>query len=329
MARPELSLIIPIFNEEEVIPELHRRLREVMADIETVVASWEVVFVDDGSKDRSLSMLKEIAASEPRFKVLSFSRNFGHQLAITAGIDRAEGDAVVIIDADLQDPPEVIKEMIQRYRSGFDVVYGVRRSRAGETIFKRLTAAAFYRLLRIMLGGMAIPVDAGDFRLISRAVVLTLRSLKEKHRFVRGMVTWVGFKQSALLYDREARFAGETKYPLTKMMRFAVDAITSFSIVPLRFATWLGVLAGLGAAAVALFVVYEKLFLHNTVQGWTTIMLAVALSSSAQLIMIGVLGEYIGRIYEEIKRRPLYVTAELVNFETAPSSERRLDGVVR
>jgi glycosyltransferase involved in cell wall biosynthesis len=315
MARPELSLIIPIFNEEAVIPELHRRLREVMSTLETDVKSWEVVFVDDGSKDKSFSMLKEMSASEPRFKVLSFSRNFGHQMAITAGIDKAAGDAVVIIDADLQDPPEVIKEMIARWRAGFDVVYGVRRTRAGETLFKKLTAAVFYRILRTMLGGMDIPVDAGDFRLISRAVVLTLRSLKEKHRFVRGMVTWVGFKQSALLYDREARFAGETKYPFTKMMRFAMDAITSFSIIPLRFATWLGVLAGLVAGAVALWAVYEKLFLHNTVQGWATIMMAVALGSSAQLIMIGVLGEYIGRIYEEIKRRPLYVTAELVNFD--------------
>lgn len=314
MSRPELSLIIPIFNEEEVLPELHRRLREVMADLEQSVRSWEVVFVNDGSKDRSLSMLKEIAASEARFKVISFSRNFGHQVAITAGIDHAEGDAVVIIDADLQDPPEVVKEMIAKWRTGFDVVYGVRRTRAGETWFKKATAIAFYRILGVMLGGMSIPVDAGDFRLIGRPVVLTLRSLKEKHRFVRGMVTWVGFKQFALLYDREARFAGETKYPLTKMIRFAMDAITSFSIVPLRFATWLGVLAGLLAGVAAVAVIYAKLFLHDTVQGWTTIMIAVALGSSAQLIMIGVLGEYIGRIYEEIKRRPLYVTAEQVNF---------------
>ena len=287
-----------------------------MATLESDVKSCEVVFVDDGSKDESLAMLKEQEQRASRgHKILSFSRNFGHQMAITAGIDAAAGDAVVIIDADLQDPPEVVKEMIARWRSGFDVVYGVRRSRAGETFFKKLTAAAFYRILRTMLGGMNIPVDAGDFRLISRAVVLTLRSLKEKHRFVRGMVTWVGFKQSALLYDREARFAGETKYPFTKMMRFAIDAITSFSIIPLRFATWLGVLSGLVAGAVALWAVYEKLFLHNTVQGWATIMMAVALGSSAQLIMIGVLGEYIGRIYEEIKRRPLYIAAERVNFD--------------
>jgi len=314
MSRPELSLIIPIFNEEEVLPELHRRLSEVMSEIGQSVRSWEVVFVDDGSKDDSLRLLKGMAAAEPRFKVLSFSRNFGHQLAITAGIDYAEGDAVVIIDADLQDPPEVIQQMIAKWREGFDVVYGVRRTRAGETWFKKLTAALFYRVLRVMLGGLPIPVDAGDFRLIGRPVVLTLRTLKEKHRFVRGMVTWVGFKQHALLYDREARFAGETKYPFTKMLRFAMDAITSFSIVPLRFATWLGVMAGVVAGIAALFVIYAKLFLNDTVQGWTTIMIAVALGSSAQLIMIGVLGEYIGRIYEEIKRRPLYVTTERVNF---------------
>ncbi|HET7545158.1 MAG TPA: glycosyltransferase family 2 protein [Polyangiaceae bacterium] len=319
MGRPELSLIIPIYNEELVIPELHRRLGEVMADLGQVVRSWEVVFIDDGSKDKSLSMLREISAVERRYKVLSFSRNFGHQLAITAGIDRAEGDAVVIIDADLQDPPEVIKQMIAKWREGFDVVYGVRRTRAGETLFKKATAAAFYRILRVMLGGLPIPVDAGDFRLVGRPVVLTLRSLKEKHRFVRGMVTWVGFKQFALLYDREARFAGETKYPFSKMLRFAIDAITSFSIIPLRFATWLGVLSGLVAGVFALFVLYAKLFLNDTVQGWTTIMIAVALGSSAQLIMIGVLGEYIGRIYEEIKRRPLYVTAEQINFEDGNS----------
>jgi dolichol-phosphate mannosyltransferase len=326
MERAELSLIIPIFNEEAVIPELHRRLREVMADLEQVVRSWEVLFIDDGSKDKSLPMLKEMCASEPRFKVLAFSRNFGHQLAITAGLDHAEGDAVVIIDADLQDPPEVIKQMVAKWRDGFDVVYGVRRSRAGETLFKKLTAATFYRILRILLGGMNIPVDAGDFRLLGRPVVLTMRSLKEKHRFVRGMVTWVGFKQFALQYDREARFAGETKYPLSKMIRFAIDAITSFSIIPLRFATWLGVLSGLAAGAGALVVLYAKLFLNDTVQGWTTIMIAVALGSSAQLIMIGVLGEYIGRIYEEIKRRPLYVMAEEINVANQPASTEGRSG---
>jgi len=285
-----------------------------MNGLEQVVRSWEVVFIDDGSKDESLAMLREMARAEPRFKVVAFARNFGHQLAITAGVDKAQGDAVVIMDADLQDPPEVVSEMIERWRAGFDVVYGVRRSRAGETVFKKLTAAAFYRLLRSMLGGISIPVDAGDFRLMSRAVVLTLRALRERHRFVRGMVAWIGFKQSALYYDREARFAGETKYPISKMLRFALDAITSFSIAPLRLASWLGAASALVAVVYALFAVYSKIFRGDVVQGWTTLMIAVALGTSAQLFMIGVLGEYIGRIYEEIKGRPLYITAELLNF---------------
>jgi polyisoprenyl-phosphate glycosyltransferase len=320
MERPELSVIIPIFNEAAVIDELHRRLREVMTKLESVVKSWEVVFIDDGSKDASLGMLRELAKAEPRFKVVSFARNFGHQLAITAGVDKAEGDAVVIMDADLQDPPEVVEGMIARWREGFDVVYGVRRSRAGETFFKKLTAALFYRTLKWMLGGISIPVDAGDFRLMSRPVVLTMRALRERHRFVRGMVSWVGFKQSALYYDREARFAGETKYPLSKMLRFALDAITSFSVFPLRMASWLGVAAALVAVAYALLVIYVKVFLGGVVEGWTTLMIAVALGTSAQLFMIGVLGEYIGRIYEEIKRRPLYITAELLNFSPGSGS---------
>jgi polyisoprenyl-phosphate glycosyltransferase len=323
MDRPELSVIIPIYNEAAVLDELRRRLTEVMARLSDRVRSWEVIFIDDGSRDASLQMLREMAAAEPRFKVASFARNFGHQMAITAGTDLAEGDAVVIMDADLQDPPEVVIEMLALWRKGFDVVYGVRKSRAGETLFKRLTAAVFYRLLRSMLGGVSIPVDAGDFRLVSRPVVLTLRALRERHRFVRGMVAWVGFKQIPVYYDREARFAGETKYPFYKMLRFAIDAITSFSILPLRLASWLGVGAALVAIVYALFVVYVKVFLGGVVQGWTTIMIAVALGTSVQLFVTGILGEYIGRIYEELKGRPLYITAELLNFTNAdagPSS---------
>jgi polyisoprenyl-phosphate glycosyltransferase len=323
MQSPTLSLVIPIYNEEAVIPELDRRLKTVLAAFADLIDSWEVVFVNDGSKDDSLNQLRRMSASEPRYKVLSFARNFGHQMAITAGIDRADGQAVVVMDADLQDPPEVVRQMITLWRQGFDVVYGVRRKRAGETIFKRLTAAAFYRLLRAMLGGISIPADAGDFRLMSRPVVLAMRALKERHRFVRGMVAWVGFRQTAAYYDREARFAGDTKYPLRKMVRFAIDGITSFSTVPLRFATWLGVFAGLLAVATALWALYIKLFVSGAVQGWTTIIIVVALGASAQLLMIGVLGEYIGRIYEEVKRRPLYLVAEEINLsqEQGPSSK--------
>jgi len=325
MPRPTLSLVIPIFNEEQVIPELDRRLREVLATWSGAVDSWEVVFVNDGSSDRSFEQLKALASAEPRYKVISFARNFGHQMAITAGIDRADGEAVVIMDADLQDPPEVVSEMIARWREGYDVVYGVRRKRHGETVFKKLSAAVYYRLLRAMLGGISIPVDAGDFRLLGRPVVLAMRALRERHRFVRGMVAWVGFRQTAVLYDRPSRFAGETKYPLKKMIRFAIDGITSFSVVPLRFATWLGVFSGILALFIAAWATYTKFFAAGVVQGWTAIMIVVALGFSAQLLMTGVLGEYVGRIYEEIKRRPLYITAEEINLGTPPNERHAGD----
>ena len=235
-------------------------------------------------------------------------------MAITAGLDRAEGDAGVVMDADLQDPPEVVNEMLVRWREGFDVVFAIRSKQHGESWFKKLTAAAFYRLLRAMLGGVSIPADAGDFRLMSRPVVLTMRALREQHRFVRGMVAWVGFRQTAVRYERPARFAGETKYPFRKMLRFAIDGITSFSTVPLRMALWLGVVAGGVALIGGLWAVYVKLFGEGVVPGWTTIMILVALGSSAQLMMTGILGEYVGRIYEEVKRRPLYIVREETNF---------------
>lgn len=315
MRGPILSLVLPIFNEAEIIPELSRRLHSFFTDLGGGVGpSWEVIFVNDGSTDQSLELLKGLAAAEPRFKVLSFARNFGHQLAITAGMDRAEGDAVVVMDADLQDPPEVVSEMLVRWREGFDVVFAVRSKRHGETWFKKATAAVYYRLLRAMLGGVSIPVDAGDFRLMSRPVVLTMRALREQHRFVRGMVAWVGFRQTAVRYERPARFAGETKYPLRKMLRFAVDGITSFSTVPLKMAIWLGAGAGIVALAGGLWAIWVKLFNRGVVPGWTTIMILVGLGSSAQLLMTGILGEYVGRIYEEVKRRPLYVVREEINL---------------
>ena len=314
-SRPTLSLVLPIFNEEAIIPELDRRLRQFFEHVDGAVGEdWEVIFVNDGSQDGSLPLLREMAEGERRYRVVVFARNFGHQMAITAGLDRAEGDAVVVMDADLQDPPEVVNDMLARWREGFDVVYGVRSTRHGETWFKRMTAAAFYRLLRVMLGGVSIPVDAGDFRLMSRQVVLTMRALREQHRFVRGMVAWVGFRQSAVRYERPPRFAGETKFPFRKMLRFAIDGITSFSVVPLRMATWLGVAAGLVALAGGLWAFYVKLFASGVVPGWTTIMILVAMGSSAQLLMTGILGEYVGRIYEEVKRRPLYVVSEQINF---------------
>ena len=317
MQRPALSLIIPVYNEEAILAELDRRLKAFLSEIDE---TWEVVFIDDGSHDNTSAGLSRLAAEEPRYKVISFSRNFGHQIAITAGMDRAEGDAVVIMDADLQDPPEVVAEMIQKWREGYDVVYGQRSTRHGESIFKRVTAAAFYRLLRMLLP-IEVPLDTGDFRLMSRQVVLSMRALREQSRFVRAMVSWVGFKQTAVHYERPERFAGETKYPLRKMLRFAVDGITSFSIVPLRMATWLGLLSGLVAIVTSGWAVYSAVT-GETVPGWATIMIAVALAASAQLIMTGVLGEYIGRIYEEVKRRPLYVVADTLNLPPTDDSTR-------
>ena len=309
ISRPILTLVLPIYNEEAVIPELDRRLR---AFLETLEVTWEVVFVDDGSRDKSRELLKAVLRNDPRYRLFSFSRNFGHQAAITAGVDYARGEAVVVMDADLQDPPEVVREMLRLWHQGYDVVYGVRRARRRESIFKRATAAAFYRLLRIIVG-VSIPVDTGDFRLMSRRVVLTLRSLREASRFVRGMVAWIGFKQTAVYYERQGRFAGETHYPMRKMIRFALDGITSFSSAPLRIATVLGILAGGVGLIVAGWAVYVRLFNKAAVPGWATIMIAVSLAGSAQLLIMGIIGEYIGRIYEEVKRRPLYVIEERID----------------
>jgi glycosyltransferase involved in cell wall biosynthesis len=319
MPRPTLSLVLPIYNEEQVILELHARLQEFLAKLGLEA---EVVFVNDGSKDKSLELLRGLATSEARYRVLSFARNFGHQTAITAGLDYARGQAVVVMDADLQDPPEVVLEMVAKWREGYDVVYGKRRSREGETFFKLLTAKTFYRVFAAMIP-IEVPLDTGDFRLMSRAVVVTLRQLREVHRFVRGMVAWVGFRQTAVLYDRPGRFAGETKYPLRKMLRFAIDGITSFSILPLRFATYLGMFVAVFSVAIAVWALIARFVLHVTVPGWTTVMVLVALLGAAQLLMIGILGEYVGRIYEQVKRRPLYVVGERVNL--GPKDDDALD----
>ena len=311
MPRPTLSLVLPIYNEEAVIPELHARLQDFLAQLAPVDA--EVLFVNDGSRDRSMELLRGIAGGEPRYRILSFARNFGHQTAITAGIDYARGKAVVVMDADLQDPPEVVLAMVAKWREGFDVVYGRRGSREGETFFKLITAKVFYRVFAAMIP-IEVPLDTGDFRLMSRRVVVALRELRETHRFVRGMVAWVGFKQTEVLYDRPGRFAGETKYPLRKMVAFAIDGITSFSVLPLRFATYLGMVISLLSVGVAIWALVARFILHATVAGWTAEVVIVSLLAAVQLLMIGILGEYIGRIYEEVKKRPLYVVGDRVNL---------------
>jgi glycosyltransferase involved in cell wall biosynthesis len=312
--RPTLSFVLPIYNEEEVIPELHRRLTEFLGRL---AIEAEVLFVNDGSRDRSMDLLRELAVGDSRYRILSFARNFGHQSAITAGVDYARGQAVVVMDSDLQDPPEVVVEMVEKWREGFDVVYGRRRKRVGESWFKLLTARWFYRVFAAMIPN-EVPLDTGDFRLMSRRVIVALRSLRETHRFVRGMVAWLGFKQTEVLYDRPGRFAGDTKYPLRKMVRFAIDGITSFSILPLRFATYLGMLMSTASVGVIAWALLAKYLFRQTVQGWTAIVIIVAIFASVQLLMIGILGEYVGRIYEEVKRRPLYIVSDTVNLALQP-----------
>ena len=322
MERTLLSIVVPVFNEAEVIDAFYQRLRKV-ADSLTPV-SCEIVFVDDGSGDDSYRRLVEFAHSDNDIRVIKFSRNFGHQIAITAGMDLAKGDAVVVIDSDLQDPPEVIKEFVSKWKQGYDVVYGIRDKRDGESRMKLLTAAAFYRLLKRIIR-LDIPLDVGDFRLMSRRVVEQLKNLREKDRFVRGLVSWVGFQQIGVEYSRDKRHAGETKYPYRKMIKFALDGITSFSDVPLKLATWLGYLTSF-IALLYLCSVFVQKALGFTVQGWATIMVAVLFIGGVQLISLGIIGEYIGRIFNETKQRPLYVIDAIYESGTVQKSQRAAGG---
>jgi len=307
-----ISLVVPCYNEAEVIAETVRQLARVCDSAPD--CSFEWIFVDDGSRDDTRTRLRALAKAEPRIRIIGFSRNFGHQIAVTAGIDAARGDAVVLIDADLQDPPGVILEMIARWREGYEVVYGTRIERAGETAFKRATARAFYRLLN-QLSDVPIPLDTGDFRLMDRKVVDALKAMPERDRFVRGMVSWVGFRQVALPYARAERFAGQSKYPLAKMLAFAVDVIISFSSKPLRMAISVGLAAAVLALGGIIYAVAMRLLTSMWVPGWTALIIAVLFIGGVQLICLGILGEYVGRIYGEIKRRPLYIVEEYAGFD--------------
>lgn len=307
MNRPRYSIVAPVFNEEETLPEFYRRTRAVM---DTLDGPCELILVFDGSRDRSPEIGDQLRAQDPRVKLIKFARNFGHQIAITAGIDYAEGDAVIIIDSDLQDPPEVIPRLIEKWKEGYQVVYAQRAKRAGETAFKLITAALFYRLIR-RLASIDIPPDTGDFRLIDRRVVLALRQMREHHRFMRGLSVWVGFKQTGILCDRAERFAGHTQYPLRKMVRFALDAITSFSHVPLQLVTTLGFLVSLLALlAIPIVIVLRLVLGFDFLGGQASTLIAVLFMGGVQLISLGILGEYLGRIYDEVKQRPLYIVAE-------------------
>jgi dolichol-phosphate mannosyltransferase len=306
MTEPTFSIIAPIFNEINSIPELYRRLSEVM---DSTGESWELIMVDDGSTDGSTRAIRELAEQDEHVRPVIFARNFGHQLAVTAGLDYSRGQAVVIIDADLQDPPEVILEMIAKWREGYEVVYAVRTDREGESWFKLMTASVFYRLI-YLITDVDIPMDTGDFRLLDRKAVDVLNRMRERHRFLRGMSVWIGFKQVGVSYSRAARYAGETKYPFKKMFKFALDAVTSFSYFPLQVATYFGFfLAGISLLAIPI-VIAMRLAGSQAFFGQATTLIAVLFLGGVQLISLGILGEYMGRLYDEAKGRPLYIVRE-------------------
>ncbi|MCA9938862.1 MAG: glycosyltransferase family 2 protein [Anaerolineales bacterium] len=303
--KPTISIIAPVYNEEEVLPELYRRVAAVMDGMKE---SWELVLVNDGSRDRSAAIIAELHNQDERVKGISFSRNFGFQIAVTAGLDHVSGDAIILTDADLQDPPEVFPEMIAKWREGYDVVYGVRTEREGETWFKKFTAVVFYRLID-RITGIGIPLDTGDFRLMDRRVVEAIRRMPERNRFLRGMVPWVGYRQTGVPYRRHARYAGTSKFgSVRQMLPFALNAITSFSYFPLQLATYLGfAMAGISALAI-LIVIFLRLFTaHTELTGQATTLVAVLFLGGVQLISLGIIGEYLGRIYDEVKGRPLYL----------------------
>jgi len=315
MARAEpgtLDIVVPCFNEEAVIEQTHRRLAQVARGIAAIRTT--VIYVDDGSRDGTLGRLRAIAAGDPQVRIVALSRNFGHQYALTAGLDASTGDAVAVIDADLQDPPEVIPEMVTRWRDGADVVYGVRATRQGETAFKRGTAHVFYRLLQT-LGNADIPADVGDFRLLDRRVVDTLRDMPERDRFLRGLVVWAGFRHEGVSYERLPRAAGQTKFPFSRMFSFALDGIFSFSTVPLRLASYLGLFVSVLSMIGVLYAFYIKLFTVGVIPGWAAQWIGTLFLGGVQLLSLGVIGEYVGRIYGEVKRRPLYVVKERIGFD--------------
>ena len=304
---PTYSIVAPVFNEEETLPHFYE---EVVAVMESVAKPFEIILINDGSTDGSYKIMQALHARDSRVRILDFSRNFGHQIAISAGIDYAGGDAVIILDADLQDPPQVIPRMIERWKDGAEVVYAQRTSREGETHFKLLTATVFYRLIA-RITSVNIPRDTGDFRLLDRRVVNALVRMREQHRFMRGLSAWVGFRQEAVPYQRHSRFAGTTKYPFSKMLRFSMDAITSFSHVPLQLATSFGfLLAGISLLGIIVAIILR--IFTGAIVGQASTLILVLFLGGIQLIFLGIIGEYLGRIYDEVRARPLYVVREVL-----------------
>ena len=313
-----VSVVIPCLDEAEVLPETLSRLR-AMADAQPD-CMFEFIFVDDGSRDGTLPILAHAATQDDRVRAVSFARNFGQQIAVTAGIDIARGDAVVLMDCDLQDPPEVVEKMIAQWRAGFDVIYGTRASRPGDSWFKQASARFFHTVMS-RLSEVPIPSDTGDFRLMDRAVVDVLRQMPERHRFLRGMIAWTGFRQTAIAYDRPERFAGQTKYPLVKMLRYALDGLLSFSTKPLQMAVALGLLTvGLSMLGIV-YALVMRVFTAVWVEGWTALMIAVLFLGGVQLLSLGIIGEYVGRIYAEVQRRPLYVVRHQIGADGGKTTQ--------
>lgn len=302
----DISVIIPVYNEEKNIQNLYDRLSEVMQNLNV---SYELIFVNDGSKDASIGLIKVLAKKYKEVKYIDFSRNFGHQIAVTAGLDKTSGDAVVIIDADLQDPPELIADMYQKRKEGFEVIYAKRKNRKGESFLKLLTAKVFYRLLAKMTS-ISIPVDTGDFRMIDKKIVEVLREMPEKNKYLRGQISWVGFNQTFVEYDRQERQAGATGYTYRKMLHFALDGITAFSDVPLKVVTYFGFIVSIIAFFVAIYALFAKFVWENSVPGWTSLMIAILFIGGIQMIAIGIIGEYLSRMNHNIRNRPLYIIRE-------------------
>lgn len=306
----ELSVIVPVYNEQEIISQLYNRLN---AAIESITPNHELIFINDGSKDATLFRLIELTEKDKRVKFINFSRNFGHQIAVTAGLDYCKGNAVVIIDGDLQDPPELIPELYKKYKEGNEVVYAKRIKRKGETVFKKLTAKLFYRILK-NITSVDIPIDVGDFRLIDRKIVDYLKLMPEQNKFLRGQIAWLGFRQTFVEFERDSRTTGKTGYPLSKMIKFALDGITGFSNSPLRMVTNLGLFISFVAFMVILYALYSHYFLHRTITGWTSLIISSMFIGGIQLLSVGIIGEYISRINTNVRNRPLYII-EKTNIE--------------
>lgn len=323
--KPVYSIVIPVFNEVEVLDTLYSRMT---AMLEKLDEPWEIILIDDGSSDGSSEIMRSMSERDPRIRVIFFSRNFGHQIAVTAGMDHALGDAIVVIDADLQDPPEVIPELIEKWQEGYEVVFAVRQEREGETWFKKTTASLFYRLI-YRITDVKIPLDTGDFRLYDRKVVDVMKKMREKHRFLRGMSSWVGYRQIGVPYNRARRFAGSTKYPFKKMIKLAWNAITGFSYVPLQLAMVLGFIVALLSIVMIPIVIVVRLSSGSELLGQATTLISTLFLGGVQLICLGILGEYVGRIYDEVKDRPLYLAADVTRSVYDPGLSNPEDLIIQ